>query len=378
MSEDLSVFSNGEPKTFVQDMCYLLSQRRLAFLFGAGCSRCAGLPLMSELTDNVLNHKMVSETTKNLLEEIRDSFAGAQYTTIEDYMSEIIDLLSIAERRNQRGASQAKVTLADQERDASELQKALDEIKKTISSSISDIDVNITTHQQFIRAIHNTLQAGKANRCVDYFILNYDTLVEDALGLECVHYCDGFNGAATGWWDPNVFNDENKTARVFKIHGSIDWCYLKDDFLPRRIRSKIKTESERSNVLIFPASTKYQETQRDPFAQIINFMRQSISLSDKEELVLAICGYSFSDSHINLEIENALSQSGDGLTIAAFVETNEPEGVLLEWINDTGISDQIRVYAKNSFYHGEKVYKQDADLPWWKFEVLSRLLGGER
>ena len=46
MSDDLSVFSSPELKNVVQDMRDLLSQSRLAFLLGAGCSKIAGLPLM--------------------------------------------------------------------------------------------------------------------------------------------------------------------------------------------------------------------------------------------------------------------------------------------------------------------------------------------
>lgn len=293
-------------------------------------------------------------------------------------MSEIVDLLSIAERRTQRGATQSKVSVGDQERDAAELQTALDEIKQAISSTIGDNEVSIAMHQQFVRAIHGSLQAGKTGRCVDYFILNYDTLIEDALGLERVVYCDGFTGAATGWWEPSTFRSDGKIARVFKIHGSIDWCLLKDDSLPRRIRSGIKTESDRKHVLIWPAATKYQETQRDPFAQMLHYMRQSLCPMERKEMVLAICGYSFGDSHIDVEIENALYQSEGRLTVAAFVETNEPEGKLRNWLDNPIISEQVRVYANKGFFHSDKPLKQDSDLLWWKFENLVRLLGGER
>jgi len=51
MSDDLSVFSSPELKDIVQDMRDLLSQSRLAFVLGAGCSKIAGLPLMPELTE---------------------------------------------------------------------------------------------------------------------------------------------------------------------------------------------------------------------------------------------------------------------------------------------------------------------------------------
>jgi hypothetical protein len=378
MSDDLSVFFSPELKDIVQDMRDLLSQSRLAFLLGAGCSKIAGLPLMAELTETVLGHDRIGDNTKKLLDKVRELFSGAASATIEDYMSEIVDLLSIAERRTLRGATQSKVSVGDHERDATELQTALDEIKGVVSSAIGDKEVNIATHQQFVRAIHGSLQAGKASRGVDYFILNYDTLIEDALGLERVVYCDGFTGAATGWWEPSTFRPDGKTARVFKIHGSIDWCLLKDDSLPRRIRSGIKTESDRNHVLIYPAAMKYQETQRDPFAQMLNYMRQSLRPGEGKEMVLAICGYSFGDSHINLEIENALYQSEGRLTIAAFVGTDEPEGKLRNWLDDTTINEQIRVYANKGFFHGNKKSKQDSDLIWWKFEILARLLGGER
>jgi len=378
MNDDLSIFSSPSLKNVVQDMRDLLSQSRLAFLLGAGCSKIAGLPLMPELTENVLGHEKIGNETRKLLNEVRELFSGAKSATIEDYMSEIVDLLSISERRTRRGATQSKVSVGDQERDATELQTALAEIKGAVSSAIGIKEVNIATHQQFVWAIHGALQAGKAGRGVDYFVLNYDTLIEDALGLERVVYCDGFTGAATGWWEPDDFKSDKKSTRVFKIHGSIDWCLLKDDSLPRRIRSGIKTESNTNHVLIYPAATKYQETQRDPFAQILQYMRQSLCPGEGKEMVLAICGYNFGDSHVDLEIENALYQSEGRLTVAAFVECCKPESRLSNWLHDAAINEQVRVYTKNGFFHGKKQFKQDADLPWWKFEILARLLGGER
>ena len=306
MPDDLAIFSSRELKDVVQDMRDLLSQSRLAFLLGAGCGKNAGLPLMLELTQQVLEHDKIGVETKKLLDTVSELFSGATDATIEDYMSELVDLLSIAERRTQRGATQSKISVGDQEYEAAELETALDEIKQAISSAIGDKEVDVTTHQQFVRAIHRSLQAGKAGRGVDYFVLNYDTLIEDSLGLERVVYFDGFTGGATGWWQPSTFGTDGRAARVFKIHGSIDWCLLEGDSLPRRIRSGIKTESAKKRVLIWPAATKYLETQRDPFAQMLILMRQSICPSEGTEMVLAICGYGFGDAHIDLEIENAL------------------------------------------------------------------------
>ena len=79
MSDDLKLFSSPELKDTVQDMRDLLSQSRLAFLLGAGCSLKAGLPLMPKLTEEVLGHDKIGEKTNELLNEVRKLFSGAVY-----------------------------------------------------------------------------------------------------------------------------------------------------------------------------------------------------------------------------------------------------------------------------------------------------------
>ena len=75
------------------------------FLIGAGCSYCAGLPLTMDLTSNVLENGKLNETAKNILSKVKDSFDGGAGSHIEDYLSEIIDLLTIVERRASRGVA---------------------------------------------------------------------------------------------------------------------------------------------------------------------------------------------------------------------------------------------------------------------------------
>ncbi len=379
MTDDLSIFSLVELKDLVQDLRELLSQSNLSILLGAGCSFKAGLPLMSKLTDEVLVHGLLSDETKNTLTAISELFSGANNNaTIEDYISELVDYLSIAERRKQRGATNSRVLIGKNELSTDQLKSSLNEIKEAVAQLTGKKDVDVSHHQQFVRSIHSSLQSGKADRIIDYFLLNYDTLVEDALGLEKIPYVDGFEGAATGWWEPSVFRSDGFSARVFKVHGSIEWCLLEGDALPRRVRKGIIPEASQKHVLIYPASTKYQESQRDPFAQILKFVRNSLRPQEGQETVLAICGYSFGDSHINLEIESAILQSEGRLTLAAFVGDDEPDGILKKWRDTPSITDQIRVYSNKGFFHSSTVMQFDKDLPWWKFEVLGRLLGGER
>lgn len=372
----MGIFSSEQIKPIVEDMRNLLSQTHIAFLIGAGCSKCAGLPLMSELTSSVINSDKLSEKTRDLLTKICDCYSGGEDSTIEDYMSEVVDLLSIARRRNERSASQTGLTIGSLSTEERDLEVSISEIKDAIRDSICQ-SAKIENHQRFIRSIHKYMQAGKDCRKVDYYILNYDTLIEDALGVEKVQFVDGFSGSATGWWNSDLYNNNKIDVRVFKVHGSIDWCLVNGDALPRRIRPGIITETKENHVLIYPAATKYQETQRDPFAQIMHFMRTDLCPGNGKEIILGICGYSFGDHHIDMEIESALFNSQGRLTVAAFVSTDEPQGKLIEWLNNPTISEQVRVYSSKGYYHGVKkeIFKENID--WWKFETLADLLGGK-
>ena len=381
-TDDLSPFNRKPFSDVVNKIEEFMSQSNRTFLLGAGCSRCAGLPLTSELTTEVLQKLDESSLTKTLLSSVKQCFTGSEEATIEDYMSELVDLLAIAERRKERGASKVTVDLGGKSYEVADLQRALDGIKRCIYNCI-DKRLNVSIHQQFVNAVHRTLLYGKIDnvKATDYLVLNYDTLIEDALALERLYYADGFCGGATGWWDEKSFDADGMDARVLKIHGSIDWCMLDNDTLPRRIHPKntFTNINPKEKVLIWPAATKYRETQLDPYAQVMEIMRRSLSPDTGSEVVLTICGYSFGDSHINIEIDRALHESEGDLTLLIFTELDEPDGLMKKWLDDPAVGDHVRIHAKRGFFHGdEEPIHSDIELPWWKFEILTRLLGGER
>jgi hypothetical protein len=276
-----------------------------------------------------------------------------------------------------------KISFDAEEYSADDLAKSLSEIKSVMVDFLKPQNVDITTHREFVKTVCS-LRAGKrgANDVVDYFVLNYDTLVEDALGLECFPYVDGFTGGAIGWWDAGAYEKKGVVARVFKLHGSVDWRLLGNNWLPRRMRDEgilasIKDEV-RERAMIWPAATKYRETQRDPYAQLLELMRKSFSPRESQEVVLTICGYRFADIHINAEIDRALRESNRRLNLLIFTEDNEPVHWVKSWFEDKEVNEQVRIHAKRGFFHASKVTKSSEDLPWWKFENIVRLLGGER
>jgi hypothetical protein len=358
----------------------LLAQSGRAFLIGAGCSKCAGLPLTAELSEKALSSAALDDTTKKILVALRDLFNGADDANIEDYLSELIDLLAIADRRTSRGATQKDVTIGGGSYSAALLRTAADQIKRGIARIIEQ-NVLIETHQNFVRALHRPLRPGTptAGQRVDYLVLNYDTVLEDALALERVPFADGLDGGVTGWWSPQTFDRDGLAARVFKLHGSINWCEFPDDPLPRRVGASLQiAAANERRILIWPASTKYREAQLDPYVQLAERARRVLRPGHGSQCVLVVCGYRFSDAHINLELDRALRESGGRLTIVVFTSDNEPSGQVATWHKDAAVTEQVLVFANRGFFHGTQSAPTATDLLWWKFENITRLLGGER
>jgi hypothetical protein len=380
VADDLTSLKENAFATALNELDDLLTQSNKAFLLGAGCSKCSGLPLTAELTAKTLASTHLSATTQTILTAIEALFAGSSSANIEDYLSELVDLVAIAERRSQRGATTSTVLLDGASYPVQQLKDAVDQIKEAIADAI-DIKVDLEVHWKFIQAVHRATRPGRtvAARPVDYLVLNYDTLIECALALQKLRYADGMSGGNSAWWDMTTFDAEGLAARVLKLHGSIDWSEIPGDPLPRRIaRSLTLPNGNDRKVLIWPASTKYRETQRDPYAQLSSMARHVLRPQSGSQTVLTVCGYRFGDSHINLEIERALRESGGELTLVVFTFDEEPEGELKRWHEDKEIAEQVRIYARRGFFHGTTAVKSAGDLPWWTFENMTRLLGGER
>ena len=351
-----------------------------AFLIGAGCSKCAGLPLTMELTSIVLESDRLEEATKDILSSVRNSFAGGAGAHIEDYLSEIIDLLAIAERRLERGVPDPKVIVGKETYTVQQMRAAVEGIKREIAKTVGQ-RLDIDMHRKFVAALHRPVRGdlNSPQEQVDYLVLNYDTAIEDALGLQRIPYADGIDGGATGSWNPQTFERQGLAARVLKLHGSIDWYEIEGEDLPFRVGPNVNAPGpSQRNIVIWPASTKYKETQLDPYAQLATRARQTLRPRPGSQTVLVICGYSFGDQHVNEEIDTALKNSDGNLTVVAFSGENRLVGQLKKWNEDPTVNERVLIFGKNGFFHGTDGFETDQCLSWWRFEEVTRLLGGER
>lgn len=128
--------------------------------------------------------------------------------------------------------------------------------------------------------------------------------------------------------------------------------------------------------MIWPASTKYRETQLDPYANLLQRARFVLNPTNGDQKVLLVAGYSFGDSHINLEIERGLKSSKGNLTLVAFTSDTWPNGVLKKWHEDSTINEQVLIFADKGFFHASHVLTSPNSIEWWKFENLTQILEG--
>ena len=159
---------------------------------------------------------------------------------------------------------------------------------------------------------------------------------------------------------------------MIKLHGSIDW-YLGDDERVLRVRDGDLYPSTSSRVLIYPQAIKYLATQRDPFAAQFDLFRRT--LGSGAENVLAICGYSFGDEHINKEIELALQHPGNKTTILAFSQYLNP---VLELWRELPWAKRLYVITGEGLYVGNEGPSfppaNGEKWDWWKYEGVTRIL----
>ena len=355
------------------------NRNKLVFLLGAGCSKCADLPLITDLTSQVLSHSELGCKARKVLQAVSNNFPDETNAHIEHYISEIVDWLAIYQRRASLGATNNTMKVGNTFFQIDDLVETTHRIKQTIAHIIRR-DVDISCHRDFVKSVHRPVRTGRprSSTPVDYLVLNYDTIIEDALALEQVLYTDGLEGGRTAWWREGIFTENKWEARVIKLHGSIDWYELPNEPLPRRIGQHVDLRNSNDMpILIWPSSTKYKESQLDPFARLLEQARRALSSSRDVQCLLVICGYSFGDDHINLEVSRALYEKDADLTIVAFTKEDKPVGQLEKWHQDPIVKDRILIFAKRGFFHGDRKFCAKDALPWWKFESVTDILGGQ-
>lgn len=384
--------SSSSENTLEQLNAHLNSPRR-TWLFGAGVSCNAGIPLMAALTTRV--RSLLNAIDAKLYDSIYDSLSVGSH--IEHVLSQIGDLISLAERSKSKNTQLGGVEYSSEalrEFHATLLIKIGETVKYGYRpASDSDAErvgtsekpiVSVDNHMAFVRAIFSSSQAGLESQRppISFFTTNYDTLLEDALALARIPYVDGFVGGASAFWAPeSAYGDTSDRnnfyrARVYKLHGSVDW-YLDKDGEVVRCRDGCAYPDRAGNLLIYPQSTKYVATQKDPFAGVFSRFRRALDAGPDN--VLIICGYSFGDEHVNGEIHSAMSSIKNKTVILAFAAENDHgiPSTLKEWLECSLWKERLFVATDKGLYHGSLENLMPVTTSphaWWTFQGLTELV----
>ena len=371
---------------------HILDAGQQNWLFGAGISFDAKIPLMYPLTERVeiIIDKDGSDSDKLILSALKKELESDSH--IEHYLSHLGDLIAIAERSKEKSA-----TLDGEKRSIENLKTSHTSIIKAIGETVrygfkddevgtaENPIVEIEHHLSFVDALFSN-RANLENRSkITFFTTNYDTLLEDALALCKKQVVDGFSGGAVGFWNPTKeysqsVNDSDMHF-LYKLHGSVDWHRDEKKGLVRA-RYGSKYLSDPSNIMIYPQATKYVETQKDPFASL--FMGLRSTLNSRSQNVLITCGYSFGDNHINAEIESCLTTVKNNTTVIVFINEcpNEDDGVVInptldKWLKNSEFGKRIFVAGKKGLYNNSIIPsapEEGAELNWWSFSGLTQFL----
>lgn len=373
----------------IEQLDKLLASRCVSWLFGAGISRNAGVPLMGPLTDRVAA-LAAGGPHEALLVGLRAELPPSSH--VEHLLSQLADHIALAER-SLSGSALINGTATSKADLIAGHEAILGWIAQTIRwgyvaasgaeperiGKIGAPLVQISEHEAFAKSLFTTTHAGVAERRapVKIFTLNYDTLIEDSLALCGVTYWDGFDGGAVAFRSYRFGAPEPKSgyrAHVIKLHGSIDW-HLDDDGKVWRVRDSDPYPIAAKRVLIYPQATKYVATQRDPFASQFDIFRRQISAGGGH--VLVTCGYSFGDEHINDEIASAMSRGDNDTALIAFCSGSGGLPACLDDWRRSAWGTHVYILTQGGVYVGDEgpfLAPAAGDREWWKFSALSKIL----
>jgi hypothetical protein len=342
----------------------------IIFLFGAGVSREADIPMSSKMIDNVeeliqanndwYQYKDLYNLIKSAI-RYADGIQGKESINrfdIERLYNVLNELIKKEEHPLYPFIGSWNIRFNEIIKDDFEKIKTfqrliLDELKKWV-------DIRFIDKANYFRSLKDF--RIQYNNPLRIFTLNYDLCIEKTLNSE-VKIERGFNDEHK--WDYKLITDyhQDNTPDVFlyKLHGSIDWerdeetgevSYL--DGLPK--------EPD----LIFGSEYKLQYI--DPYLfQFSEFRHYTL----KSKLII-IVGYGFGDEHINGILTQSLKQSSDRKLLFVSPDASEEINKIRKALNlsDDSQIETLNVGAKEFFENKLKIEEFEKYFPDLKEEDI--------
>lgn len=295
-------------------------KRKLGFLMGAGTSMAVGLPGIDALTSKV--DGKLSPEEKKIITTIKSGIPNSPN------IEKILDKIRLC-RELFEGEKDGKYYGINGYDTARALDvKICNSIREVIQSEDITDDTPHKIFSQWLKALYSTRISP-----VEIFTLNYDLIFEEAMENAGVPFFDGFIGSSRPFFAPESvdieYGDSNNSfyppigwTRLWKLHGSINWFSLNKGEETIITRTSYQKDEAERELMIFPSREKYSQSRKLPFLTYQDRLRKFLA---KGETLLVVCGYSFSDQHINEILFQGL-RSNPRLTIIALIYGDCVEG----------------------------------------------------
>lgn len=305
------------------------------FLLGAGASVEAGVHTSNEITDILINYgshcpSENSVAIENVLRHIQVIIADSLQVKASDVNFEyILGLLTELSKRKENPIvpflGEADTLVRKLEKVVS-LQKVINKLYALLRELLF-----IRNPVDYLNPLKNFLTFSKP---LDLFTLNYDISLETAFANNGITYTTGYSVRSKGLptWDPSQFSKKSFDARIFKLHGSINWGQF-FSFQPPPMKSEPTANAsqatdyylayypERVQFNPFPIGLVEPPDRKRGMVSIMNFgTRKELLYAENTFTILfnhflnalnsaricIICGYSFRDERITKILEEAV------------------------------------------------------------------------
>ena len=197
-------------------------------------------------------------------------------------------------------------------------------------------------------------------KCLNIITTNYDRVLEHVLSYFDFSYTDGFSGQNMSIFNEKLFDNNQITVKLVKVHGSLNWF---------DVNGKVRYSSQEiadAHKIIPPSKKKYEETHRTPYRELIQHSDQFIK-SGKSFLVV---GFGFNDFHLTPEICNQVS-NGIPVVLISMKITSEARNELKNahkyvFIEMSDKASHTLVYYKRSKKDVEKKCEMPGD--FWQLK----------
>ena len=167
---------------------------------------------------------------------------------------------------------------------------------------------------------------------LELFTPNYDLLLEEAFEQQKIPLFDGFVGSREPFFDIASIEQDaipRRWTRLWKLHGSINWERRADGTVFRR-----QGCADKGKAMIYPSHLKYDESRRMPYLAMIDRLRAFFRTGGHQHgfgpPVLVVCGYSFSDAHLNEVLLDGLRGNAGAQCFVLAYERLEDSEILVK------------------------------------------------